>query len=587
MQRHTPALLLLVACTDGEYDPKYQNSDPVAAILSPEDGALFSSAEAVEFLGSVVDINGPEDIESVTWTSSLDGTLASGELTLPDSNSQSYASVLLSPGRHGITLRVVDTYGASDSASIFVSVTDEALEPVVELLSPDNLSTWLSTDTLPLEGTVRDGQQSSDTLSARWVYVDPDTDEEVLISEGIPSSTGAFDGEWALPPDGSWILRLIASDDEGYEGSDEVLVVVGDAEALDIDGDGVTPAEGDCDDSDPDTYPGAPEVCGDGADNDCDGELDDKDLDLDGFIDSDCEAYTGSLPVGDCDDADPSVNPDALDSPDLDYIDENCDGVDGDVLDAIFLDPVSGSDGWDGLSTSTAVRTLDEAYRKAAAQGRAWVLIADGEPTLTTSFQEGVSLAGGYDAGAGWSRSSRILPLFDVGSSGVVLSGWRADTEWQQLAIDADAATSTGGSSIALTLYDCTGFVLQGVEINAGTGRDGAAGATGADGNDGSDGGDGVDGCEDSSGLCDSCGRPAAGVSGAAGSGCSGNAGGAGGRPGKGTSTGSTGSTGGGSWAARAARAVPGDSAGSRGTAGGDGSDGSNGRAGDAVGLSP
>lgn len=42
----------------------------------------------------------------------------------------------------------------------------------------------------------------------------------------------------------------------------------------DLDNDGVTDCEGDCDDNDPTSYPGAPEICGDGADNDCDNDAD-------------------------------------------------------------------------------------------------------------------------------------------------------------------------------------------------------------------------------------------------------------------------------------------------------------------------
>lgn len=38
---------------------------------------------------------------------------------------------------------------------------------------------------------------------------------------------------------------------------------------VDLDSDGVTDCAGDCDDGDPLTYPGAPEVCGDGVDNAC------------------------------------------------------------------------------------------------------------------------------------------------------------------------------------------------------------------------------------------------------------------------------------------------------------------------------
>lgn len=77
--------------------------------------------------------------------------------------------------------------------------------------------------------------------------------------------------------------------------------------SLDLDLDGVTSCDGDCNDENPTVRPGAPEVCDD-ADNDCNDVIDDgvgPDFDGDGFDTSGC-GYLGS----DCDDQDPFVFPD-------------------------------------------------------------------------------------------------------------------------------------------------------------------------------------------------------------------------------------------------------------------------------------
>jgi hypothetical protein len=119
----------------------------------------------------------------------------------------------------------------------------------------------------------------------------------------------------ACPPPGSNPDDTGPSDSVPYNPNDE-------------DGDGVTVGDGDCDDDNPDVYPGADEIPYDGADQDCDGE-DSLDADGDGY---DALWFGGD----DCDDDDPDVHPGA---------EEVCgDGIDADCSG----DPDDGSTDADG-----------------------------------------------------------------------------------------------------------------------------------------------------------------------------------------------------------------------------------------------
>ena len=141
-----------------------------------------------------------------------------------------------------------------------------------------------------------------------------------------------------------------------------------DTAGTDTDADGY-PAWNDCDDTDPTVNPGAAERC-DGIDNDCDGSVDTNavdaqtwypDTDGDGFGDpagavSDCVLPAGFLPDGtDCDDADPAVNPIAIEA--CNAVDDDCDGEvdesDGSLGRTWYLD-ADGDDWGDSMLTARA-----------------------------------------------------------------------------------------------------------------------------------------------------------------------------------------------------------------------------------------
>ena len=170
------------------------------------------------------------------------------------------------------------------------------------------------------------------------------------------------------------------------------------------------------------------------------------------------------------------------------YEDMNCDGIDGDLLASVFLDPQGGSDGADGLSESTPLLRLDAAYAVALAEGLDQVLIAEGTAELSGDFVEGVHLAGGYEVASAWARTASVLTVVPLDAGGAFIAGWIAPTEWQQIEIVVDAA-SAGQSSFAMVLDGSQGLLLASCWVSAADGGDSAAGASGAAGSGGDGGG--------------------------------------------------------------------------------------------------
>jgi hypothetical protein len=129
--------------------------------------------------------------------------------------------------------------------------------------------------------------------------------------------------------------------------------------AADDDGDGVTIAEGDCNDADENVHPGADEVAGNGYDDDCDLVADD------GTDESDGDSDGFSIADGDCDDTRDDVHPGAPEL--LDHRDNDCDGeVDEEFFNTVLLNDGSGL--LEAIETS-GVELLDPSAAAALGDG--------------------------------------------------------------------------------------------------------------------------------------------------------------------------------------------------------------------------
>jgi hypothetical protein len=174
----------------------------------------------------------------------------------------------------------------------------------------------------------------------------------------------------------------------------------------------------------------------------------------------------------------PTCVPEAGDDlPDDDFIDSNCDGIDGDASAAVFVAP-SGSD--DAAGTIAApVQTLQQAIDLATSAGKN-VYVCNGEYDEAVRFQNtGVSLYGGYDCARKWERVRDRATVSPKTGVPFTANGVTNAIVVERLAFKAPDATGVAASSIAASIVDSAKIDFRGVLFVAGNGTDGAAGAAG------------------------------------------------------------------------------------------------------------
>ena len=266
----------------------------------------------------------------------------------------------------------------------------------------------------------------------------------------------------------------------------------------------------------------------DGIDNDCDGVVDgpwingagiyDKDQNC-GICGNNCAATpyanasgvcdtSGIVPACDVDCADGwfDVNGNPVDGCEClftsetdhpDGPDQNCDGIDGEVLNGIFVSK-TGDDGNPG-TIDAPVLTIQTGIKEALAQGKRDVYVTTGVFAQNVTLASGVAVYGGYRG----DYLERDTSLFET----VILGD--APTAEQPAAVNAknlngaaskasrlDGFTifgfdnkTPGGSSYGLWLVDCGDqLTVKGNRIFAGNGGNGKPGTPGTSGAIGQDG---------------------------------------------------------------------------------------------------
>ena len=313
------ALSVFVGC--GDTALLEVTNEPNVVISSPMDEAIFDEGDVIDFAGVVSDNSLLETLD-VTWRSSIDGEFPDpGPLTADGETNFSTAS--LTPGIHVISLSAIDEDAEKGEARITIEVKEVPELPSVEIRYPEPGGMALVDVPYAFLVRVSDRQDLPEDL-----YVEASSDMVGFICPMAVDGSGNATCSATLPL-GPHFLTFRVEDMDGNVAEANVDFSIVHPGDFDGDKDGFTPNGGDCNDSNAAIYPGAPEIC-DGMDNDCieataiDVGTECYDDDGDGF----CEAppcVNTSKTLVDCDDTLPAVNPTAKET--ANGADDDCDGI--------------------------------------------------------------------------------------------------------------------------------------------------------------------------------------------------------------------------------------------------------------------
>ncbi|MBL8910237.1 MAG: hypothetical protein JNM17_05990 [Archangium sp.] len=181
------------------------------------------------------------------------------------------------------------------------------------------------------------------------------------------------------------------------------------------------------------------------------------------------------------------------DLPDLQFLDVNCDGIDGEVNNGIFVSPM-GNDANNG-TMMMPVQTIQAALGLAATMGKRDIYVAEGtyNGPLDLSGVSGINVAGAYNPMT-WQRALTQTTIVQNGNPSLKIDGAN-QVLVQAMRFVSSNGDATDRSSYGGKITESSMIRLESVDLRAGTGFPGAAGASPGPGANGNVGNGGRDGC--------------------------------------------------------------------------------------------
>lgn len=198
--------LISIVGTGSDDDKGSANTAPVAQIDSPSDSTTFEVNNSVTFTGSATDSEDHTLIgKSLTWVSSIDGTIGMGS---------NFTVNNLSKGTHQITLTALDSKGLADSTSIAITMNpSENTIPMAAITSPETGSTYNFGNYVEFTGTGYDSEDLWLSGSSLVWY----SNKDGQIGTGQTVVTDDLSG-------GTHTITLRATDSEGTSGTAIITV---------------------------------------------------------------------------------------------------------------------------------------------------------------------------------------------------------------------------------------------------------------------------------------------------------------------------------------------------------------------------